>query len=61
MYSLIRTALLGRARPKTAASFAAAHMASYLERAYFSPKRAVLRMASTSSSFGAAGMSAARG
>lgn len=33
MYSLIRRALLGRARPKTAASFAAVHMASYLVQA----------------------------
>ena len=60
-YSRIRSALLGSARPKTAASFAAAHMASYLEMAYFSPKRAVVRIVSTSSSFGAASMSVARG
>ncbi|MDE5699119.1 MAG: hypothetical protein K2I96_17215 [Lachnospiraceae bacterium] len=33
-------------------------MASYLERAYLSPKRAVSRMILTSCSFGAAGMSA---
>ncbi len=37
------------------------HMASYLVRVYFAPKRAVLWMVFTSSSFGAASISVARG